>query len=285
MAPHLFAVADEPLSSAQKLIQSAIQWLTTNGLSFALSILVAILVYLVGSWLAKTIRIVILKGMSTRGMDQTFAVYLANILHGVIMTLVIITALGQLGVPTAQFSALVAAAGLAIGLALQGNLSNFASGFLLVFFRPFKRGDYVMAAGTEGAVEEIGIFTTVLNTPDNRKVVIPNSSITGANIVNFTANPRRGLSVACTVANTHAAEKVRQTLLSVAAENPNLLKDPAPSAVVTLLGDGKFTMELRASSPTAKYWDAIFSLNESIKAALEREGIGGPTATMRILKD
>src|SRR6187401_1268808 len=171
MTTPLFAAASgttdqvtDTLSRSQQFLQDTYTWITQNGLKFGLSVLTAIIIYLLGSWIAKIIRSMVLRVMSKRGMDQTFAGYLANILHGVLIVLVVITALGQLGVPTAQFAALIAAAGLAIGLALQGNLSNFASGFLLVFFRPLKRGDYVSAGGAEGAVEEIGVFTTTLNT-------------------------------------------------------------------------------------------------------------------------
>ena len=154
--------ATEALTRGQEMLQSAYRWLTENGLRFATALITAVIIYLIGAWVANIVRRLLLLSMSKRGMDQTFSGYMANILHGVLLTLVIITVLGQLGIPTAQFAALIAAAGLAIGLALQGNLSNFASGFLLVFFRPFKRGDYVTAGGTEGSVEEIGIFTTTL---------------------------------------------------------------------------------------------------------------------------
>jgi small conductance mechanosensitive channel len=130
------------------MLASATTWVSTNGIKFALSLLGAIAIYLIGTWVAGLIRSTLINSLNRRGTDQTVNTYIANILHGLILVLVIVTALGQLGIPTAQFAALIAAAGLAIGLALQGNLSNFASGFLLVFFRPFKRGDYISAGGT-----------------------------------------------------------------------------------------------------------------------------------------
>lgn len=275
----------DTLSRTQQFLQNIYVWVAQNGLKFAMSVVTAIIIYLLGSWIAKIIRSMVLRVMAKRGMDQTFAGYLANILHGVLIVLVVITALGQLGVPTAQFAALIAAAGLAIGLALQGNLSNFASGFLLVFFRPLKRGDYVSAAGTEGVVEEIGVFTTTLNTNDNKKVIVPNSGITGGNIVNYSVNPRRLVVVPCSVGAGNPPAKVRECLLRAPAGNPHLLTEPAPIAVITQLQEGKYTMELRAWCPAEKYWDAVFTLNEATKTSLDRDGISGPQASMRIIKE
>jgi small conductance mechanosensitive channel len=274
----------ETLTRSQRLLETVYKWITENGLKLAVALLTAIFIYIIGAWIAAIIRSLLLRVMSKRGMDATFAGYLANIMHGVLMVLVIITALGQLGIPTTQFAALIAAAGLAIGLALQGNLSNFASGFLIVFFRPFKRGDYLAAGGTEGSVEEIGIFTTVLNTLDNKKVVVPNAAITGGNIVNFSTNPKRLVAVPCTVGATNSPEAVRASLLSATAGNPNLLTDPPAVAVITQLLENKYTIELRAWCPADKYWSALFTLNEAAKTALDRDGVTGPLPAMKIFK-
>jgi small conductance mechanosensitive channel len=273
------------ITRGQELVQAAYRWLTENGLRFAASLVTAVIIYLLGAWLGRVMHSLMRRVMLKRGLDETFASYLANIVHAVILMLVIITALGQLGIPTAQFAALIAAAGLAIGLALQGNLSNFASGFMLVFFRPFKRGDFVTAGGSEGTVEEIGIFTTTLTTPDNRKVVVPNSAITGGTIINFTTNPRRLVVIACTVGAGNEPGKVRASLLSAPAGNKHLLSDPPPVAVLTVLGENKYTMELRASCPSEKYGDALFTLNEAVKAALDRDGVTGPLAAIKVLQD
>ena len=270
----------ETLTRGQQMLQAAYAWAAQSAPKFATAIITAIIIYVVGAWIAQIIRSLLLRLMAKRSMDQTFATYLANILHGVIMVLVIITTLGQLGIPTAQFAALIAAAGLAIGLALQGNLSNFASGFLLVFFRPFKRGDYLTAGGAEGTVDEIGIFTTTLTTLDNKKVIVPNAGITGANITNFSANPKRLVAVPCSVAATNPPAKVRACLLRAPAGNPNLVTDPAPVAVITHLGEDKYTIELRAWCPADKYWDALFTLNEA--ATLSPVPINGDNRWARL---
>ena len=275
----------ESISRGEQLLQAAYRWLTENGLRFAASLITAVIIYIVGAWVARVIQSLLRRVMIKRGLDETFASYLANIVNAVILMLVIVTALGQLGVPTAQFAALIAAAGLAIGLALQGNLSNFASGFMLVFFRPFKRGDYVTAGGSEGTVDEIGIFTTTLTTADNRKVVVPNSGITGGVITNFTINPRRVVVIPCTVGADNNPDKVRASLLSAVTGNKNLLSDPAPVAVLTVLSENKYTMELRASCPSEKYGDALFTLNEAVKAAFDRDGVSGPLAAIKVLQD
>jgi small conductance mechanosensitive channel len=279
------APVTESISRGQELVQSAYRWLTENGLRFTASLVTAVIIYLLGAWLARVIHSLLRRVMIKRGLDETFASYLANIVHALILMLVIITALGQLGVPTAQFAALIAAAGLAIGLALQGNLSNFASGFMLVFFRPFKRGDFVTAGGSEGTVDEIGIFTTNLTTADNRKVVVPNSAITGGTITNFTTNPRRVVVIPSTVGANNEPGKVRASLLSAPAGNKHLLSDPAPVVVLTLLGENKYTMELRASCPSEKYGDALSTLNEAVKAALDRDGVTGPLPAIKVLQD
>jgi small conductance mechanosensitive channel len=270
--------------NGKEMMSTASNWVADHGMSFAASLATAILIYLVGAWFAGLIRKVVVNSLNRRGTDQTVVTYIANIIHGLILVLVIVTALGQLGIPTAQFAALIAAAGLAIGLALQGNLSNFASGFLLVFFRPFQRGDYLSAAGTEGTVDEIGIFTTTLTTLDNKKVVVPNSAITGGNITNFSANPKRVVIVPCTVAGTNPPDKVRTTLLGATTGNPHVLADPAPVAVLANLGENKYTMELRAWCEPANYWPAQFTLNEAAKKALDDAGITGPLPAMRIVQ-
>lgn len=268
----------------KEMLLTASNWVAENGLSFAASLATAIIIYLVGAWLAGVIRKAVVNSLNRRGTDQTIATYLANILHTLVLILVIITALGQLGIPTAQFAALIAAAGLAIGLALQGNLSNFASGFLLVFFRPFQRGDYLSAAGTEGTVDDIGVFTTTLTTLDNKKVIVPNSAITGGNIINFSANPKRVVIVPCTVAGTNPTDKVRTTLLGAVIGNPHVLADPAPVAVLADLGENKYTMELRVWCDPANFWPAQFTLNEAVKKALDDAGISGPLPAMRIVQ-
>ena len=268
----------------KEMLLTASNWVAENGLSFAASLATAIIIYLVGAWLAGVIRKAVVNSLHRRGTDQTIATYLANILHTLVLILVIITALGQLGIPTAQFAALIAAAGLAIGLALQGNLSNFASGFLLVFFRPFQRGDYLSAAGTEGTVDDIGVFTTTLTTLDNKKVIVPNSAITGGNIINFSANPKRVVIVSCTVAGTNATDKVRTTLLGAVIGNPHVLADPAPVAVLADLGENKYTMELRVWCDPANFWPTQFTLNEAVKKALDDAGISGPLPAMRIVQ-
>ena len=268
----------------KEMLLTASNWVAENGLSFAASLATAIIIYLVGAWLAGVIRKAVVNSLHRRGTDQTIATYLANILHTLVLILVIITALGQLGIPTAQFAALIAAAGLAIGLALQGNLSNFASGFLLVFFRPFQRGDYLSAAGTEGTVDDISVFTTTLTTLDNKKVIVPNSAITGGNIINFSANPKRVVIVSCTVAGTNPTDKVRTTLLGAVIGNPHVLADPAPVAVLADLGENKYTMELRVWCDPANFWPAQFTLNEAVKKALDDAGISGPLPAMRIVQ-
>jgi len=281
------SITANPVGFASQATTGAWAWLTENGLKLASGLVAAILIYIIGSWFSSIVRKIVVRLLTSRKMDSTMSNYIGSLCQAVIKIMVIITALGQIGVPTAQFAAIIAAAGLAIGLALQGNLSNFASGFMLNFFRPLKSGDYVEAGGAEGSVEEIGIFTTTLNTLDNRKVVVPNSAITGANITNYSANPKRLVAIPLSLSPANEPAKVREILLSTAAGNKNCAQEPAPCAIVKQLGEGKMIMELRAWCSPAVYWDTLFTLNESVKADLDRGGVIPflPHQAVRILKD
>lgn len=281
------SIPGDPVGFASDATNAASRWLAENGLKLASGLVAAILIYLVGSWFSSIIKRLVVRLLSSRNMDNTVSVYIGSLCQAVIKIMVIITALGQIGVPTAQFAAIIAAAGLAIGLALQGNLSNFASGFMLNFFRPLKCGDYVEAGGAEGSVEEVGIFTTTLNTLDNRKVVVPNSAITGANITNYSANPKRLVAIPLSLSPANDPSKVREILISTATGNPHCVAEPAPCAIVKELGEGKMVMELRAWCSPKTYWDALFTLNESVKSDLEKGGVIPflPHQALRILKD
>ena len=192
------------------------------------------------------------------------------------MVLVIVAALGQLGVQTTSFAAAIAAAGLAIGLALQGSLSNFAAGFLIIFFRPFKAGDYVEIAGVGGMVEEISIFTTRLVTPDNREITIPNNNITTDTIVNYSAKNKRRIDLVIGVSYSADLPKTQKLLMGILENHKDVLKDPAPIVEVNELGASSVDFVVRPWVKTDVYWPTRWDLMKTIKIELDRAGIGIP---------
>jgi small conductance mechanosensitive channel len=202
--------------------------------------------------------------------------FVGNIAHALVMAFVVITALEKLGIDTKTFAAVVAAAGLAIGLALQGSLSNFAAGFLIVLFRPFKKDDQVVAAGVEGVVEEVQIFSTTLHTADNKKIIVPNSSIMGSIITNYTANPVRRVDLAMSVGGSSSLSKAHETLLSLAQADSSVLKDPPCEVVNTKLVDGGTQIELHAWCKTPDYGAMMSRLVSRAPDAFAAAGIKGP---------
>ena len=170
-------------------------WLETDGLNFLITLAIALVIFIVGKWIARRITNLVKKGMSKSNMDETLVSFLGNGVYMILMVCVILVTLDYLGVKTTSFVAILGAAGLAVGLALQGSLANFASGVLIILFRPFKKGDAVDGGGVFGIVEEITILTTNMRTPDNKVIIIPNSQIMGGAIVNFSTNPTESFGI------------------------------------------------------------------------------------------
>jgi small conductance mechanosensitive channel len=209
-------------------------------------------------------------------VDETLVSFIVNLTYIVLMTFIIIAALGQLGVQTASFVAVLGAAGLAVGLALQGSLANFAAGVLMIIFKPFKVGDFIEAGGTSGVVEEIGIFTTELKSPDNKKVIIPNAKVTGDNIVNYTAKDKRRVDIIAGVSYEDDLDKVRKVLEEIITDDERILEDPSPTIGVLELADSSVNFVVRPWVKTADYWDVFFSTQEKIKKRFDAEGITIP---------
>lgn len=189
---------------------------------------------------------------------------------------VVIAALGQLGIQTASFVAIVGAAGLAIGLALQGSLANFAAGVLILIFRPFEVGDFVEVAGVSGAVQNIQIFTTELHTPDNKKVIVPNGGVISGNITNYSANNTRRVDLVFGIGYSEDIDVAKTLLQTVLAAEPKVLQDPAPTIGVVELADSSVNLVCRPWVNTADYWDVYFNVTEAVKKALDAGGISIP---------
>lgn len=240
------------------------------------NILLAIIIYFIGRWIAQMASTLFEKGLNARHVDPTIAKFTKNISFYVLLTLVIITALGQLGVQTTSFVAVVGAAGLAIGLALQGSLANFAAGVLLILFRPLKITDYVEAGGTAGVVKEISIFSTILTTPDNKTVIIPNSSIMNANITNYSTQPERRVDFTVGVSYSADLDLVRKELQAIASKEERILPEKDITIGVAQLADSSINFVFRVWTKTENYWPVYFAINEEIKKRFDAVGIEIP---------
>lgn len=246
------------------------------GLSWSGKLISALLVFWVGKWLAKRIARLFVKVLERNNVDVTLTKFLYNILYYVIIVAVIIAAAGQLGVNTASFLTVVGAASLAVGLALKDSLGNFASGVMLILFRPFKVADWVTVGGETGKVEEITIFNTILNTSDNQRKIIPNSIISSGVITNITANPVRRIDLVVGISYDDDIRIAKKELEDILAAEKRILKDPASTVVVADLGASSVDLAVRPWVNTEEYWDVRFDLVEKIKMTFDEKGISIP---------
>jgi len=257
-------------------VEQWIEQLRTIGTEFGLRILAAIAIFIIGRWAAKITRNLVKRAIKRSDADPTIVSFVGNMSYVAVLAFATIAALSKLGVQTASFIAVLGTAGLAIGLALQGSLSNFAAGFLLLIFRPFKAGDYIEGGGTSGIVKEIQIFTTVLMTPDNRKVIVPNSKILGDNITNVTSEETRRIDFVFGVGYNDDLDKVKQVILDVLTQEKRLLTDPEPSIGVLELADSSVNLAVRPWVKGDDYWDVYFDVMEAMKKRFDAEGINIP---------
>jgi len=243
---------------------------------YLLNFVVAILILVVGKIVAVGIRSVVKKLMGARKVDPTIIGFVAGLVYAVVMVGVVLASLQRLGIQTTSFVAIIGAAGLAIGLALQGSLANFAAGFMLILFKPIRVGDFVEAGGTSGIVEEIGIFTTVMRTGDNRVIIIPNNAITSGNIINFSSRDTRRVDLLVGVSYNDDLRAVQKLLLEILAEDNRVLKDPEPTVGVLALAESSVNFCVRPWVNSADYWPVTFDLNMVIKERLKAAGFSIP---------
>lgn len=250
--------------------------LWTMGIEYAPKIAGAILVFIIGLWVVNLITKLAAKGMEKRKFDASLQPFLVSLISVGLKVLLLVTVAGMLGIQTTSFVAVLGAAGLAVGLALQGSLANFAGGVLVLVFKPFKVGDLVESGGQFGEVKEIQIFNTVLLTPENKTVILPNGAVSNGTIVNFSRHGNLRVDLTVAVAPDNDINKVRQVIQNVFAADPKVLKDPAPSTNVLKMADGMITLAVRPYATPADYWDVYFGIQEKIKTAFEQNGITAP---------
>jgi small conductance mechanosensitive channel len=243
---------------------------------FGIRVVAAAAILILGWWIAKIVRGSIQRMLRRRNADPLLVSFVGNLAYALLLAFVILASLGKLGVQTTSFVAVVGAAGLAIGFALQGALGNFAAGVLMLVFKPFKVGDYIEGAGTAGSVEEIQIFTTRLKTPDNKLVIIPNAKLTGDNITNYSAKEMRRVDMVFGVSYSDDVDKVKSLILAELSQDDRVLKDPAPTVAVLALADSSVNFAVRPWVKTSDYWGVYFDTHERLKKRMDAEGVSIP---------
>lgn len=256
----------------EKYLQIAIDFVAKN----APNILMAIIILLLGLWISKIIVKIAKKIMQKRGVDLTLQNFLGDLLGWTLKILVFVTAISQAGVKTTSFVAILGAAGLAVGLALQGSLANFAGGALIMIFKPFKVGDLIEAQGTIGVVKEIQIFVTKLTSPENKLIIIPNGALSNGNIINYTEEGKLRVDLTFGVSYDANIKQTKEVLMKVLTSNEKVIKNPAPSVNVSELADSSVNFAVRPWCKPEDYWNVYFGVLESGKLALDEANIEIP---------
>ena len=250
--------------------------ITTLITDWGLKVLGALVVLIVGRMIAKSIRKGVTKALERGKMDPTLIPFMSSLTYYLVMAFVLIAVLGMVGIQTASMIALLGAAGLAVGLALQGTMANFASGVMLLIFRPFQKGDFIEAAGVAGSVDTVGIFTTTLNTPDNVRIVLPNGTVWGQTIKNYATNATRRVDMVMGISYDDDIGAAIDTINKVLGNEPRLLQDPAPTVAVAELADSSVNIVVRPWCKKEDYWGVKFDLTRAFKEQLEAGGCSIP---------
>lgn len=256
----------------ESILEKATDFITTYGIK----VIGAIVIWIIGSWVIKKMMKAARSVMSKNNYDESLQKFLLNLASWGLKIILIIIILSQLGIETTSFAAVLAAAGLAVGLALQGSLSNFAGGVLLMIFKPIKIGDLIEAQGEMGVVKKIEIFTTKITGLSNREIIIPNGSLSNGNIINYTTEGTRRVDLVFGVGYDSDIKKTKEVLLQVLVSHPKVLKEPAPTVNVIALADSSINFAVRPWSNADDYWAVYFGITEDAKEALDKAGIEIP---------
>lgn len=276
LAQKTSTVSEDPVAKASELWHTVKTFLATQGLQFAINVVVALAIFVVGKWIANILSRFCNRLMKQAKVDETLARFLSNIVYSILLVIVVLAALSELGINTTSLAAVLAAAGFAVGMAFQGTLSNFSSGVMLILFKPFRVGDYIEAAGTAGVVEEIQIFTTSMRTGDNIAIVVPNSHITSGNIRNFSIKENRRIDLVVGCGYDDDLKAVKAFLEEVVNGDERILADPAPVIAVNELADSSVNFVVRPWVKNADYWVTRWDLTERIKLGFDERGFTIP---------
>ncbi len=279
-----------PLEAGKEVIEAAksgqidqvIDQITTTGIEMGKSVLFAIVLAVAGRYVIKFINRLVAGMLERRNVEPTVQSFLKSFVNITLIVLLIITVVGTLGVNTTSLAALLASAGLAVGMALSGNLQNLAGGIILLFLKPFKVGDFIEAQGVSGTVKAIQIFHTILTTPDNKELFIPNGALSSGNITNYTKNDLRRVDFSIGVEYGTEAEKVKRVTLDLLKQDSRIMTDPAPFIAIKELGDNGVIYVIRVWAKATDYWGVFFDTTERIYAEYNKEGIGFPFPQIQI---
>lgn len=260
--------------NVDELVKLSEAWLPVV-LEYSGKLTLAVITLLVGWWLISRLTSSIGRMLEARKVDRALSSFISSLVSIVLRVLLLISVASMIGVETTSFIAMIGAAGLAIGLALQGSLANFAGGVLIMLFRPFRAGDWIEAQGVSGSVDSIQIFHTTLKTADNKVVIVPNGALSNGHITNYSREPRRRADINIGIDYSSDIKRAREVLLEI-AQDPRVHVDPAPVVFVTGLGDSAVNLSLRVWVATGDFWPVTFSFTELAKERLTEAGIGIP---------
>lgn len=250
------------------------------GTEYGIKIAGALLIFFIGKWVARKIVALMKKGMERTHVDPTLISFAANATYVALIIVIIIAAIGNLGVETSSFIAIFGAAGLAIGLALKDTLSNVGAAVLIIFFRPFKVGDFIEVSGVMGTVKAINLFSTTLTTADNRSIIIPNGALIAGNIINYTGNESRRIDLVFDIDYKDNLKLAKEVVMGVLVSNPKVLSDPAPVVAVGALAQNSVQLIARPWVKVEDYWDGMFEITEAVKLEFDKHHISIPFPQM-----
>ena len=269
---------------ANSQIETVLRSLVEQGTELGLTLIKALIVFLVGRLVINLLNKLITKILSKRDIDLSIKTFVGSLVNVCLTILLIISVVGALGVQTTSFAALLASAGVAVGMALSGNLSNFAGGLIILLFKPYKVGDYIEAQGIGGTVQGIQMFHTILRTVDNKEIFIPNGSLSSGVVTNFSKQPTRRVDWTISVEYGSDYEKVKQVIEQVLAKETRILPEPAPFIALSKLADSSIDFTVRVWVKSENYWGVFFDINKEIYATFNQEGIGFPFPQLTIHK-
>lgn len=275
----------QALTGSDVRLSQVVDQLLAWALDAGRHILVAVVVFIIGRYIVKLINHLVSKLMTRRRMEPTLQTFLKSFVNITLQVLLIISVVGALGINTTSFAALLASAGVAVGMALSGNLQNLAGGIIILLFKPYKVGDWVEAQGTAGTVQEIQIFHTILLTADGKKIYVPNGAMSSGTITNVTLTPSRRIEWTVGVEYGEDMDRVREVCLNLLASDGRILTDPAPMVALTELADSSVNVLVRAWVANDDYWDVLFDMQERIYKRFNAEGIGFPFPQVTVHQD
>lgn len=262
--------------------EKILEFITEKALEYGPKLIGAILVWIIGSWVIKAITRSFAKLLDKRNTDASLRPFLKGMVNILLKVMLVISVLGMLGIEMTSFIAILGAAGLAVGMALSGTLQNFAGGVMILIFKPFKVGDVINAQGYTGAVSEIQIFNTILKTPDNKTIIIPNGGLSNSSMVNYSTEALRRVDWTVGIGYGDDADKARAVIKKMCDDDARILKDPAVFIGVSELADSSVNFAVRAWVNAADYWDVFFALNENVYKTFDKEGLNIPYPQMDV---